>query len=220
MGRDCWDLLHKGYTEDGIYSINPGGQGLITVFCDQKTNGGGWVVLQRRLNGSVDFYSHWNSYKMGFGDQNWEFWLGNDNIHNITTQSSQALIELRDFGNQTAHASYGSFYIGTETEKYALHLANFSGTAGDAMSVHSGMNFSTLDQDNDLYYSSCAQRFKGAWWYNSCHSSHLNGRYGDNKCGMGINWVSWRGYNYSLKESTMKVKPRQGKRSYMCFSFI
>lgn len=34
------------------------------VFCDMKTGGGGWTVLQHRRNGSVDFHRGWRDYKM------------------------------------------------------------------------------------------------------------------------------------------------------------
>ena len=205
------DLLHQGYTEDGFYSINPDGNGFFAAFCDQKTNGGGWIVFQRRLIGSVDFYLDWNNYKVGFGNLEKEFWFGNDNIHKITTQGSQVLIELKDFNDLTAHASYEYFHVGTEADKYILHLNGFSGTAGDSMVLHDGMMFSTHDQDNDLYQTSCAQHFTGAWWYINCHEAHLNGNYGDNTPGKGINWKAWRGLGYSLKESSMKVKARRGK---------
>ena len=211
-GRDCLDLLHRGYTDSAVYAINPDGQGFISALCDQQTNGGGWIVLQRRLDGSVDFYGDWNNYKKGFGDLMSEFWLGNDNIHNLTTQHSQLLIELKDFDNLTAHASYGSFQVGTETENYVVQVAEFSGTAGDSMATHNGMLFSTRDQDNDLDNGMfCAQSYTGAWWYNGCHKSNLNGQYGDNTHGKGINWHAWRGHTYSLKETAMKVKPLRGK---------
>ena len=36
-------------------------------------------VLQRRMNGKVDFYRTWETYKHGFGNLNEEFWLGNYN---------------------------------------------------------------------------------------------------------------------------------------------
>ena len=205
------DLLHKGYTEDGLYTINPDGKKFITVSCDQKTNGGGWVVFQRRLDGSVDFYRNWTNYKEGFGDLMTEFWLGNDDIHKVTKQGSQALIELKDFDNKTAHASYGSFHVGAEAENYVLHFAGFSGSAGDSMTIHNGMMFSTYDKDDDLYGQSCAREFKGAWWHNKCHLSNLNGQHGNNAFGKGINWKSWRGQSYSLKESVMKVRARRGK---------
>ena len=77
---------------------------------------------------------------------------------------------------------------------------------------HSEMQFSTKDQDNDLRSDSCAETFKGAWWYKTCHESNLNGQYlgGPHKTyADGINWGKFRGYYYSLKRSEMKLRPQQ-----------
>ena len=70
--------------------------------------------------------------------------------------------------------------------------------------------FSTKDDDNDLYDGHCAERFKGAWWYNQCHHSNLNGLYHGGQhlsYADGINWDTFRGHYYSLKRTEMKVKP-------------
>ena len=37
----------------------------IQVFCDMKN--GGWTVIMRRSDGSIDFFKDWNQYKNGFG---------------------------------------------------------------------------------------------------------------------------------------------------------
>ena len=75
------------------------------------------------------------------------------------------------------------------------------------------MNFSTKDQDNDLPSDmSCAVKFKGAWWYENCHESNLNGQYlggPHDTFAVGINWKAFRGFKYSLKRSEMKLRPQQ-----------
>ena len=86
-----------------------------------------------------------------------------------------------------------------------------SGDAGDSLGYHNGMKFSTKDRDNDLAYEgSCAQRFKGAWWYQTCHYSNLNGLYlraSHTSRANGVNWYHWRGYYYSLQKTEMKIRP-------------
>ena len=80
------------------------------------------------------------------------------------------------------------------------------------LSFHSGMQFSTKDQDNDIDGGSCAVTYKGAWWYKHCHHSNLNGEYLGglhDTFADGINWEKFRGYHYSLKRSEMKLRPQQ-----------
>ena len=94
----------------------------------------------------------------------------------------------------------------------SLNLTDFLGTAGDSLSYHYGARFSTFDQDNDGNHGNhCAQKYKGAWWYvKSCHQSNLNGLYHNgahSSFADGVNWKTWKGYNYSAKRAEMKVKP-------------
>ena len=73
------------------------------------------------------------------------------------------------------------------------------------------MQFSTNNNDNDKNAASCAQEYKGAWWYNSCHRSNLNGLYLKGQHAShadGVNWKAFRGQKYSLKRTEMKVKPK------------
>ena len=85
--------------------------------------------------------------------------------------------------------------------------------SGDSLvALHNGMMFTTKDEDNDKSsrYGNCAVTYKGAWWYNDCHDSNLNGLYGrgaNTTYGKGVNWFSWKGYSYSLKKTKMKIRP-------------
>ena len=86
----------------------------------------------------------------------------------------------------------------------------FQGTAGDSLSLHRGMPFSTKDRDNDKSGENCAAEYKGAWWYEYCHHSNLNGQYlkgQHSSLADGVNWYHWKGYYYSVKRAEMKIKP-------------
>ena len=121
------DLLEKGFKEDGVYLINPDSKGPFHVYCDQTTNGGGWIVVQKRFNGSEDFNRNWTDYKNGFGNLDGEFWLGNDKIHRLTSRHHQLLVQLEDFENFTAHAQYEAFTVDSEENWYRLNLGPYSG---------------------------------------------------------------------------------------------
>ena len=55
-----------------------------TIYCDTKTADGGWTVIQRRVDGSVDFNRSWSDYEKGFGDLNGEFWYGLKSMNCLT----------------------------------------------------------------------------------------------------------------------------------------
>ena len=95
-----------------------------------------WTIIQRRFDGSVDFYRNWTEYKEGFGDVNREFWLGNDAIHQITSSANYSLkIYLNAWDNIT-YAMYDTFKVADETDGYQLTIGGYSGDAGDSMSYH------------------------------------------------------------------------------------
>ncbi|XP_026542110.1 ryncolin-3-like isoform X1 [Notechis scutatus] len=212
--RNCKDLLERGETLSGWYIIYPTKGNPMLVFCDMGTDGGGWLVFQRRQDGSVDFYRDWESYKKGFGMQESEFWLGNDKIHLLTSSGTQQLrIDVEDFNGSTTFATYSSFRIANESENYKLSLGSYlDGNMGDSFSGHKGLAFSTKDKDNDTYEpASCAAAYKGGWWYGACHSSNLNGLYHKGEHSSyadGINWSAGKGHHYSYKYVDMKIRPQ------------
>ncbi|XP_068711510.1 microfibril-associated glycoprotein 4-like isoform X2 [Montipora foliosa] len=209
--RNCAELYKYGKRISGVYTIDPDGSGTFDVFCDQTTAGGGWTVFQKRLDGSVDFYRGWEDYKQGFGNLNGEFWLGLDKIHRLTKLVNNTLrVDLEDTKGNTAYAAYDMFAVTNETAKYQLSLGTYSGTAGDSLSRQRGALFSTKDSDNDSWNRSCALHFKGAWWYEACHDSNLNGFYhhgSHSSFAVGVNWKAWKEYYYSVKKAEMKIRP-------------
>ncbi|XP_015751255.1 PREDICTED: microfibril-associated glycoprotein 4-like isoform X2 [Acropora digitifera] len=208
--RSCDAVFKSGGKISGVYKIDPDGLGHFEVYCDQTTAGGGWTVFQRRQDGSVDFYRDWDAYKRGFGNLKGEFWLGLDKIHRLTVKDTKKLrVDLEDNLGNTAFAEYSSFSVASEQAKYQLSLGTYSGTAGDSLRIHDGQAFSTKDRDYDSHSGKmCAVSFTGAWWYNACHFSNLNGRYLNGQINwQGMSWYHWKNSYLSLKKSEMKIRP-------------
>ena len=148
------------------------GRAPFIVACNNSVDGGGWTVIQRRIDGSVNFYRDWSEYKYGFGNMSSEFFIGLKILHALTTtlQPVELLIQLQDFDDVLKYAKYDDFQVGNETENYKLiKVGSYTGDAGDSFSQHVGYDFSTRDRDNDLSTANCAKSFNAAWWYRNCY---------------------------------------------------
>ncbi|XP_052106734.1 angiopoietin-related protein 2-like isoform X2 [Mytilus californianus] len=195
--RDCSDV--NWYA--GVYHISPDDSHTFKVRCET----GGWTVIQKRFNGVTEFYRNWQDYENGFGDLNEEFWLGNKYIALLTSRGNHELrIDLEDWSGEKKYALFKSFRVGDQSTNYRLAISGYSGNAGDSMTYHNNMLFSTYDRDNDRYYLNCAAhyRLKGAWWYKSCLMSSLNGKYSNRSYSGGIKYLPFN----TLKGSTMMIK--------------
>ena len=172
-------------------------------------------LIQRRQDGSVDFYRDWEEYKIGFGNKVGEYWLGLDNIYYLTSHNSSLYIYLETFEEDdliphSAFAEYSSFRINGESDKYRLTYQEFNGSCGDSLSYYSNNSpFTTRDNDNDNHHGNCAEKYTGAWWYGACHHTNLNGlyKYGRHtEFAEGITWKTCWGQYYSLKKCIMKIR--------------
>ena len=163
---------------------------ITNVYCDTVTAGGGWLVIQRRIDGSVDFNRYWGEYEEGFGnlpvddeDTTGEFWIGLRSFHCLTSQGHWELRIDYMLSNKTkGYLSYHHFRVGPASDDYRLSISGFSGNTTDPIIASgvdnlNGMKFTTRDRDNDKYGYNCADSSHGGWWYNSCAHIYPNRQY-------------------------------------------
>ncbi|KAJ3664033.1 hypothetical protein Zmor_008239 [Zophobas morio] len=213
--KNCKEIQTNGNTISGVYTVQPEfAPKPFLVLCNMDSHGGGWTYFMNRFNGNQDFFRRWNDYKTGFGNLNDEFWLGLDYLHFLTGyEVNELLIELEDWDSKKVYARYDAFSVGNEGEGYIMRiLGNYSGTAGESLSYHGGMKFTTTDRDNDLWRDgNCAVYRSAGWWYNNCVGSHLTGKYIKEKSSADaytvMFWNTLRGA-YNIKVAKMMVKPK------------
>nr|DBA25453.1 TPA: hypothetical protein GDO54_009836 [Pyxicephalus adspersus] len=193
---DCANHYYNGERSSGIYTIAPSTGGAPTdVYCDMDTDGGGWTVIQRRQDGSVNFTRTWTEYKEGFGNLNGEFWLGNENIHRITQRGGFSLrIDMEDWSGHHKYAVYREFSIEDETNSYRLHVSGAGGTADDSFAwYHNKKSFSTPESGNLPLTTNGGKYVKGRRMMGPD----------------GVVWYSWLNTDYySLKKVSMMIRPR------------
>lgn len=165
-------LTAENYEIETTAQWNANSLETVTEYVDLNCFARNWTVIQRRIDGSENFYRDWNDYKHGFGKKSNEFFMGLEKLHQLTSsQPHELLIVLEDFDNAKRYAKYDQFEIGSEAEQYKLKtLGTHQVNAGDSLSYHKGSKFSTKDRDNDQHRAmNCAEKLKSGWWFNSCH---------------------------------------------------
>ena len=170
-GCERADLVGTGLSKVYRVGSRGGDDGFNTRFCDQKTDGGGWTVIQRRGEFGEpreNFTRSWEEYKMGFGDLEQEFWWGNDKISRLTKERPMVLkVVLEAHDGQVASAEYETFRVDDEASDYQLWVGGYTGNASDSLSAHNGYKFSTVDRNNDEAPKCCpcAPAYGGGWWF-------------------------------------------------------
>ncbi|XP_017465768.1 PREDICTED: ryncolin-1-like [Rhagoletis zephyria] len=202
-----------GSFKSGIYTIKYQrfGDEPFKVWCDEDTDFGGWIVIQRRVSADVDFYRDWQQYKKGFGELSGNYWIGLNKLHALTASCEQELYIKMEASNGTKYyAKYDLFVIGSEEEDYVLRtLGNYTGNARHGLRYHKGSKFSTFDRDNDANPGiNCAERWRGAWWYTECYMSNLNGDYSQKDNGQGVTWNGIQ-MDESLEFAQMMIRPTE-----------
>jgi len=56
----------------------------------------GWIIVQQRIASSTDWNRDWYRYKVGFGSNDDDFWLGLKELHDLTSSQPYRLrIEVK-----------------------------------------------------------------------------------------------------------------------------
>ena len=181
-------------------------------YCDAYTDGGGWLVVQRRKDGSVSFNRGWVEYEEGFGDLNGEFWYGLQPLHCLTSLGQWELrIDLTHTNGTKTYLHYKQFAIGSARDNYPLQISQYKGIYPIDPFYYSsshrlnGMKFTTKDRDNDGHGGNCAVSGNGknsnGWWFRNCALIQLNKQYSEvHKVNDGSSW-----HNYLFIK--MKIRP-------------
>ncbi|XP_033121470.1 ficolin-3-like isoform X1 [Anneissia japonica] len=207
LSRDCSEILKTSpSSQSGVYAITSNdGTRTWPVYCDMVTDGGGWIVFQKRQSSWTDFNNSWLHYKNGFGTM-CDFWLGNELIHQITASGEYSLrLDMTTTNGDVYFATYSSFTVKGESDKYRLELGDLiDDNAGDVLSFARGRDFSTYDIDNDDHVTiHCAKVISGGWWYSDCFKCLLNGLLVNFKCAINDAFPK-----LPLSHSEMKMKRR------------
>jgi len=159
----------------------------IRGYCDTLTDGGGWLVVQRRIvNDAENFHRDWSDYEKGFGSLTGELWYGLRALHCLTWNGNWELrIDFTMANGTKSFMHYNHFRVGPATDNYQLSISGFTGiTPNDPFTTVplNGQWFSTRDKANDprkfCAVSAHSSNAPGGWWYNFCFHINLNYKYG------------------------------------------
>ncbi len=64
------------------------------IYCDLSTANTGWMVIQRRVDETTSFDRMWIDYKRGFGNISHNYWIGLDNIHQLSGPGRGAILRI------------------------------------------------------------------------------------------------------------------------------
>ncbi len=170
----CLDALEDGAsTGDGIYTIDPdgaGGHSPLDVWCDMRTDGGGWTLVQRTVwswseSSQLDTsLSQWRGTTYGDPAPGYAFRLAGELWPTLQVEQEHLLVHVaRDLSGSDCAPLY---YIGTGG---AYTVSSTSTTITSISSTATFINSATLSTNNSGPSSYCVNSYDGVpWFYSSC----------------------------------------------------
>ena len=114
-------LMKKESTQaKSLYTINPDYGEPFQVYCNMNY-GGAWAVIQRQKGSNrPNFDRNWNDYVNGFGNPNYDHWLGLEKIHRLTKANSMLRVDLVSYTKGHRYALYKVI----QGRKFQLHTTH------------------------------------------------------------------------------------------------
>ena len=211
--RSCCDLTKSiPNASPGIYTIQSS-VGLFSqmwAYCDTKDNEGGWMVIMKRINGTLSFNRSWKEYENGFGSLSGEFWYGLSKVHSFTKSGDWELqVNLITTKNEKLTANYSKFRVKGWAKYYSLDVEGHSGVT-DFLTQFSTRNFTTYDENYNLKSGqyNCAITNQAGWWYTDhCFADkgfNLNRQFVRGK----LDWVINSETKHYIREIEMKIRQK------------
>jgi len=170
------------------------------------------VLIQQNLDGSNFFNRTWSEFKVGFGNTSGNYWLGNDQLYQLTNTGRYKLrFDLQSLNNgQWYWAEYTTFRVANESNNYKLTVSGFTGNVYyDGLAYHNGAKFTTKDRDNDDWSDvNCASNHGGGFWFRFCGNVGVTGTRG---FGISFAWYYLTWPNTNLQTSRMSLVCRSGE---------
>ncbi|XP_059139805.1 angiopoietin-related protein 7-like [Physella acuta] len=177
------------------------------ALCDTKTEGGGWILIQRRIRGTENFQRTWNEYKNGFGELSEDFWLGNDWLSKLTLMGYNVLRFDMTYQGISYFAEYRNLKVENEENFYRISFSTYRGNASDQFHHHNDMKFTTKDKDNDEESKhNCSDERKGGWWYKACQWVNVNALWRSEGEFTGVYWETVTPNEGSLDTIEIKIR--------------
>eukprot|EP00111_Clytia_hemisphaerica_P006836 TCONS_00019769-protein len=203
--KDCSDLYKLGKRENGVYDVHiPGDVTRRRVYCDMS---GGWLVFQRRYEGSLDFMNRsMSECRYGFGDAAKEHWLGLEYVFLLTKiEKYELLIKVLQQDGKSKWKSFSNFSVNGHKDKFRFYSTGSYSPMGLDFGTNtmSGFKFTTYDMDGDRERDKNCANEGGPWWYKKCTHNSLNGIYGNPQL---LDTVSFFD-NPIMAESLVMIRP-------------
>ncbi|XP_005099665.1 ryncolin-1 [Aplysia californica] len=162
---------------------------------------------RRRVNGRVDFERSWADYRMGFGDPHGDYWLGLDDMADLTRHRDQDLRIDFLFKGKNYTFPYLPFRVAPLQDNFRLDMGSY--ITDEFYRVHNGAVFSTWDNDKS---GGCSKKtYKTGWWFVRCHQVYHNGVWRSTEWAKMIVWASVTGNYEGADFVSMKIRRHANK---------